>query len=222
MIGHITYLSGAALDEKFGRRLQFADDIRYTITEPEFEVESYLRHQADTFVQRFDANTYLYISRALTLLRPRARARRRLARARAGGRARADAADLVQLRLAVPAVRLARRSRRRCARSASRSSCHVIDAPYGHDSFLLEEARQTPIIRRFLEASRMTGEPTARRGARVRLRHAPAPRRPAPRPEHRRARRADLPDDELRLRGRRVARPRTSTCRSTATRTRGS
>ena len=42
------------------------DDIRFTITEPEFEVESYLRHQADSFVKRFDANTYLYTSRALT------------------------------------------------------------------------------------------------------------------------------------------------------------
>ena len=52
--------------DKFGRRLQFADDIRYTLTEPEFEVESYLRHQADSFVKRFDANTYLYTSRALT------------------------------------------------------------------------------------------------------------------------------------------------------------
>ena len=51
---------------KFGRRLQFADDIRYRLTEPEFEVESYLRHQADTFVKRFDANTYLYTSRALS------------------------------------------------------------------------------------------------------------------------------------------------------------
>ena len=50
MIGHITYLSAAALEQKFGRRLQFASDIRYTITEPEFEVESYLRHQADSFV----------------------------------------------------------------------------------------------------------------------------------------------------------------------------
>ena len=66
MIGHITYLSAPALSDKFGRRLQFADDIRYTITEPEFEVESYLRHQADSFVKRFDANTYLYTSRALT------------------------------------------------------------------------------------------------------------------------------------------------------------
>src|SRR5262252_6618421 len=66
MVGHITYLSAQALDDKFGRRLQFADDIRYTLTEPEFEVESYLRHQAESFVRRFDANTYLYTSRALT------------------------------------------------------------------------------------------------------------------------------------------------------------
>ena len=66
MVGHVTYLSALALSDKFGRRLQFADDIRYTITEPEFAVESYLRHQADSFVRRFDANTYLYMSRALT------------------------------------------------------------------------------------------------------------------------------------------------------------
>src|SRR3954454_11189206 len=66
MVGHITYLSAQALGDKFGRRLQFADDIRYTITEPEFQVENYLRHQADSFVRRFDANTYLYMSRALT------------------------------------------------------------------------------------------------------------------------------------------------------------
>ena len=66
MVGHITYLSAQGLGDKFGRRLQFADDIRYTLTEPEYEVESYLRHQADSFVRRFDANTYLIISRALT------------------------------------------------------------------------------------------------------------------------------------------------------------
>src|SRR4051794_9597838 len=66
MIGHITYLSAPGLAEKFGRRLQFADDVRYTIIEPEFEVENYLRHQAASFVTRFDANTYLYTSRALS------------------------------------------------------------------------------------------------------------------------------------------------------------
>src|SRR5690606_8109777 len=66
MVGHITYLSAVALEGKFGRRLQFSDDIRYTLTEPEFQVENYLRHQAGSFVKRFDANTYLYLSRALT------------------------------------------------------------------------------------------------------------------------------------------------------------
>ena len=66
MIGHITYLSAPALGVKFGRRLQFSDDIRYVLTEPEFEIENYLRHQAESFVKRFDANTYLYMSRALS------------------------------------------------------------------------------------------------------------------------------------------------------------
>src|SRR6476620_8536430 len=65
MVGHVTYLSAPALADKFGRRLQSSDDIRFTITEPEFEVESYLRHQADSFVKRFDANTYLYTSREI-------------------------------------------------------------------------------------------------------------------------------------------------------------
>ena len=88
MVGHVTYLSAPALDDKFGRRLQFADDIRYTITEPEFEVESYLRHQADSFVKRFDANTYLYTSRALTYFDLARAARRRVARAGARRRRR--------------------------------------------------------------------------------------------------------------------------------------
>ena len=112
-----------ALEDKFGRRLQYADDIRYTITEPEFEVESYLRHQADSFVKRFDANTYLYTSRALTYFDlAREHGDGSLERG-ARGRRGAHAADRVQLRLALPARRRRRRSRRRCARSASRSSC---------------------------------------------------------------------------------------------------
>src|SRR5688572_5498787 len=66
MVGHMTYLSAKSVGDKFGRRLQVGDDIHYTVVDPEFEVESYLRHQAESFVRRFDANTYLYTSRALT------------------------------------------------------------------------------------------------------------------------------------------------------------
>src|SRR4029079_19592367 len=66
MVGHVTYLSAQSIGDKFGGRLQFADDIRFTVTEPEFQVESYLRHQGDSFVKRFDANTYLYTSSART------------------------------------------------------------------------------------------------------------------------------------------------------------
>ena len=105
------------------RRLQFADDIRYTITEPEFEVESYLRHQADSFVKRFDANTYLYTSRALTyfdLAREHGDGSLETALAGVCG---AHPADRVQLRLALPARGVAGDRRPRCVRSASRSSC---------------------------------------------------------------------------------------------------
>ena len=152
MVGHITYLSAQALEEKFGRRLQFADDLRHTITEPEFEVESYLRHQADSFVRRFDANTYLYTSRALTYFD--------LARQHGGGSLTQALRDVSARTLLI-----AFSSDWLYPPAASRDiadaldalgkpvDCHVIEAPYGHDCFLLEEARQTPIIRRFLAES---------------------------------------------------------------------
>jgi homoserine O-acetyltransferase len=149
MVGHMTYLSAEALRDKFGRRLQFGDDIRYTITEPEFEIESYLDHQAGSFVKRFDANTYLYTSRALTYFD--------LARQHGGG-SLARALQDVSAR----ALLIAFSSDWLYPPAASRDieeallalgkpvECHVIEAPYGHDCFLLEEAQQTPYIRRFL------------------------------------------------------------------------
>jgi len=156
MVGHVTYLSAVALTDKFGRRLQRpADnngaDIRYTITEPEFAVESYLRYQAGAFVKRFDANTYLYTSRALTYFD--------LAREH-GGSSLARALDGVSARTLLIAFSSdwlyppsASREIAEALRSLGKpAECHVIDAPYGHDCFLLEEARQTPIIRRFLDA----------------------------------------------------------------------
>jgi homoserine O-acetyltransferase/O-succinyltransferase len=149
MVGHVTYLSAKSLSDKFGRRLQFAEDIRYLLTQPEFEVESYLRHQADTFVKRFDANTYLYTSRALSYFD--------LARQYGGGHL-ADAVRSVSARtllIAFSSDWLYPPSGSEELAAALRAGgkpvqLHVIDAPYGHDCFLLEEARQTPMIQEFL------------------------------------------------------------------------
>jgi homoserine O-acetyltransferase len=149
MVGHITYLSAQALGQKFGRRLRHAEDIRYVLEEPEFEIESYLRHQAESFVKRFDANTYLYTSRALSYFDlARQYGAGELLAALRGVRARTllitfssdwlyPPEDSEQLAAALHAA-------------GKEVELHVIDAPYGHDCFLLEESRQTPIIRGFL------------------------------------------------------------------------
>jgi homoserine O-acetyltransferase len=149
MVGHVTYLSAQALGAKFGRRLQFADDIRYTLTEPEFEVENYLRYQADSFVKRFDANTYLYTSRALTYFD--------LARQYGHG-VLTDAVRNVSARTLLIAFSsdwlyppAGSEELAAALRALGKDvELHIIDAPYGHDCFLLEEARQTPMIRNFL------------------------------------------------------------------------
>jgi homoserine O-acetyltransferase/O-succinyltransferase len=149
MVGHMTYLSAQALGQKFGRRLQHAADIRYVLEEPEFEIESYLRHQADSFVKRFDANTYLYTSRALSYFD--------LAREFGAGNLVAAVRNLRARTLLIsfssdwlypPGD--AEELSAALAAAGKDVELHVIDAPYGHDCFLLEEARQTPIIRRFL------------------------------------------------------------------------
>jgi homoserine O-acetyltransferase len=149
MVGHVTYLSAESLKAKFDRRLQFAEDIRYLLTEPEFEVENYLKYQAGNFVKRFDANTYLYTSRALTYFDlARQYGDGDLARAVAGIRARtlliAFSSDWLYPPGDSEALAEALES------AGKEVSLHVIDAPYGHDCFLLEEARQTPMIRQFL------------------------------------------------------------------------
>jgi homoserine O-acetyltransferase len=149
MVGHITYLSAVSLRDKFDRRLQFADDPRYVLTEPEFEVENYLCHQAEKFVRRFDANTYLYTSRALTYFD--------LAREHGHGNL-AAALEGVEARTLLIAFSSDWLYPPECSeelaaalRMADKSvELHVIEAPYGHDCFLLEEVRQTPMIRRFL------------------------------------------------------------------------
>jgi len=64
MVGHITYLSDQGMQEKFGRKLQEKADYEFSFN-ADFQVESYLRHQGNTFVERFDANSILYITRAM-------------------------------------------------------------------------------------------------------------------------------------------------------------
>jgi len=149
MVGHITYLSAMSLAAKFGRRLQFADDIRYVLTEPEFEVENYLRHQADSFVKRFDANTYLYMSRALSYFD--------LARQYGGGSLSRAVRNVSARTLLIafssdwlypPAG--SEELAGALGAAGKDVELHVIEAPYGHDCFLLEEARQTPMIQQFL------------------------------------------------------------------------
>jgi homoserine O-acetyltransferase len=149
MVGHITYLSAQALAQKFGRRLQAGDDIRYLLDTPEFQVESYLRHQADSFVRRFDANTYLYMSRALSYFD--------LAREYGAG-SLATAVQKISARTLLITFSSdwlyppgdSEELAAALTAAGKEVELHVIDAPYGHDCFLLEEARQTPIIREFL------------------------------------------------------------------------
>jgi homoserine O-acetyltransferase len=149
MLGHVTYLSATSVDAKFGRRLQDGEDIRYDLTRPEFQVESYLRHQAASFVKRFDANTYLYMSRALSYFD--------LARQYGGG-SLADAVRDISARTLLIAFSSdwlyppagSEALAEALGAGGAQVELHIIDAPYGHDCFLLEEERQTPMIREFL------------------------------------------------------------------------
>jgi homoserine O-acetyltransferase len=149
MVGHITYLSAESLGTKFARKLQFSDDIRYTLSQPEFQVENYLRYQADSFVKRFDANTYLYTSRALTYFDlARQYGKGSLVEALRNVSARtlliAFSSDWLYPPAGSEELAAALRT------LGKDVELHIIDAPYGHDCFLLEEARQTPMVQQFL------------------------------------------------------------------------
>jgi homoserine O-acetyltransferase len=150
MVGHVTYLSAEAMREKFDRRLQDRERYSFTLTEPDFAVESYLRHQADTFAARFDANSYLYISRALTYFD--------LAVDHGAGSLERALADVAARYLLISfssdwlyPPRDSQELEAALRANKKRVEHHLIQANYGHDSFLLEEARQAPIIATFLE-----------------------------------------------------------------------
>ena len=137
-VGHITYLSRHAFREKFGRRLQDRDAISFDLGEADFAVESYLRYQGQRFVERFDANTYLLMSRALTYFDLQ------LPDAFAGARAAYTLLSFSSDFMYPPSdsEELAA-----ALRAAGREVEHVcLETTYGHDSFLLEEEAQAPYI----------------------------------------------------------------------------
>jgi len=150
MVGHMTYLSEQAVSEKFGRRFQDGAGPSYDLVAADYAVESYLRYQADVFARRFDPNAYLYLSRALSHFD--------LARSYGGGsleRALAPVrAATLLLSFSSDWLYPPRDSEEvaRALRANGRDATHtVIDASYGHDSFLLEEARMTGEITAFLD-----------------------------------------------------------------------
>jgi homoserine O-acetyltransferase len=144
MIGHITYLSDDAMEAKFGRELQ-GDTLGYSTQEIEFQIEAYLRHQGDKFSEYFDANTYLLITRALDYFDP--------AREHGGDltRALANATCKFQLISFSTDWRFSPARSREIVRALLDNRLDVsyaeIEAPHGHDAFLLEDPRYHALLR---------------------------------------------------------------------------
>lgn len=149
MIGHITYLSDDVMNEKFGRQLREGIDLRYTTQDIEFQIESYLRYQGDKFSEYFDANTYLLITRALDYFDPARRHNGNLAKALAVASARFLLVSFstdwrfspARSREIVKALLDNRRD----------VSYAEIDAPHGHDAFLLEDPRYMAVVRSYFD-----------------------------------------------------------------------
>jgi homoserine O-acetyltransferase/O-succinyltransferase len=151
MAAHITYLSEAGLTDKFGRRLQDRDAKSFGF-DADFQVESYLRHQGLAFTDRFDANSYLYITRAMDYFdlaeEHGAKGKATLADAFAGATARFCLVSFdtdwlyptAESRAVVHALNAA----------AAPVSFVELKAPYGHDSFLLEVPALDRVVRGFL------------------------------------------------------------------------
>jgi len=147
MAAHITYLSEATLSEKFGRRLQDREAKSFGF-DADFQVESYLRYQGESFTGRFDANSYLYITRAMSYFDLAEEAGGRLANAFAGCKARfcLVSFDTDWLYPTVESRKLAH------AINAGGAPVSFVElaAPFGHDSFLLDVPELDRVIAGFL------------------------------------------------------------------------
>jgi homoserine O-acetyltransferase len=157
MIGHITYLSDDVMNAKFGRQLRSAvtqagadPDYRYSTQDVEFQIESYLRYQGDKFADYFDANTYLLITRTLDYFDP--------ARAYGGNLSQALARATCKFLLVsfVTDWRFAPARSRELVKALLDNqrdlSYAEIDAPHGHDAFLMDDPRYHNVVRAYFAA----------------------------------------------------------------------
>ncbi|MFO1264524.1 MAG: homoserine O-acetyltransferase [Rhodoferax sp.] len=185
MIGHITYLSDDVMNEKFGRQLRDAvrsqglsaagpsqgasapsggsepnavgsvGAYKYSTQDVEFQIESYLRYQGDKFAEYFDANTYLLITRALDYFDP--------ARAHGGHLSKALAAATCKFLLVSFTTdwRFSPKRSREIVKALLDNQREVsyaeIDAPHGHDAFLLDDPRYLSVVRSFFDSVQVGG-----------------------------------------------------------------
>ena len=144
MVGHITYMSDESMADKFGRR--FKDHAKGAKFAPDFEVEGYLQYRGDNFVKRFDANSYLYITKALDYFDL------------GNGKGLENVLKGVRAKLLVVAFKSdwlypAYQSReivRACKLSGVDATYCELNSSYGHDAFLLETAEQGYLVRHFI------------------------------------------------------------------------
>lgn len=157
MIGHITYLSDDVMNAKFGRQLKASvmqslddDAYSYTTQEVEFQIESYLRHQGDKFAEYFDANTYLLITRALDYFDPARKFNGNLTQALANAKAKFLLVSFTT------DWRFSPSRSREIVKALLDNNCEVsyaeIDAPHGHDAFLLDDHRYTSLVRSYFNS----------------------------------------------------------------------
>jgi homoserine O-acetyltransferase/O-succinyltransferase len=148
MMAHITYLSDAGMDRKFGRRKKVSAGGEAYSFDAQFEVESYLRHQGQSFINRFDANSYLYITRAIDQFDP-AGPGGTLEQAFAGVLAESLIVGFTSDWLFPPEQN--REIALALLRAGKRASYAELSTDLGHDSFLLESEALYGLVRGFLE-----------------------------------------------------------------------
>ena len=147
MIGHITYMSDSSMAEKFGRRLK--EDKEPFKFGAEFEVEGYLHYRGDNFVKRFDANSYLYITKAIDYFNI------------LNGKKLADVFRGLKAKVLVLAFKSdwlypAYQSQeivKACKLAGVDATYCEINSTYGHDAFLLETGQETQLIKHFLNTA---------------------------------------------------------------------